>query len=425
MSSKTDNNRNAKIFLMMVVSLMLISLVAAPAEAGIKDSVKTFWSKTGPYVKSPAFWVNSIIIFAALFMLYTALLSSKVGSDKTQQTMVYIVIGLVAIIIATKFVGAGVPQYLWHNDNFRKTTQFLIGPSQEMGACAEPAHSFWKALFGFNPNPPCCGSGAYFNAKGICRQAILRTNENGSGLPALIIASILFFLLLSAYGKELGFQSMGANGGKWFPIILSLLLGALLANERITKNNLVIIGGWIAVILIGNSLSKSLSGDKDPKGTKKGFGFGLAFAFVQLVASMLGTTLFGTKVNASDIGFAMIFWNLMLGLFIGYIYSILTGQGILGRVLEDRKKKAEADVKELLDKGKYLDAFLRSLPFIGEKYSPKKDAEKARKDIEKITQDIEYVKNLYTITNNPATTTELDNQIAKLETKLTDAIKKI
>jgi Flp pilus assembly pilin Flp len=369
-----------KIAMLLLLSVVLVAVFSIPAEAAVKDSLRSFWSQISVFVKSWQFWVNAFIVFAGLFLLYTITLSEKAGSDTGKKVIIYIIIILAAVILSTKIVDdSGHPEKIWSNERFRGFTQFLIGPATPVGQCGttdEP--SAWKNFIGSNPNPPCCGTGVYQKTVGgklPCKQAILRTNESGAGMPAFLIASILFFLLFSSMGDKLNFKSMGGKAGEWFPIVLSVLLGALMANERITKSNVIMIGGWVAVLMIGKSLSKSLSDEKDEKGTKKFLGFALAFAFVQLIANMLGTSLFGGEVTAEDIGAPRILKNLFWGMVIGGAYSILNGGGgILGDLRKNLKDKQREDIKREVNDGKFWRAFGRSLPIIGRFIKPKKAA---------------------------------------------------
>jgi len=383
-----------KIAMLLLLSVVLVAVFSIPAEAAVKDSLKTFWSKISVFVKSWQFWVNAFIIFAGLFLLYTITLSEKAGSDTGKKVIIYIIIILAAVILSTKIVdSSGAPEKIWSNERFRGFTQFLIGPATPVGQCGttdEP--SAWKNFIGSNPNPPCCGTGVYQKTVGgklLCKQAILRTNESGAGMPAFLIASILFFLLFSSMGDKLNFKSMGGKAGEWFPIVLSVLLGALMANERITKSNVIMIGGWVAVLMIGKSLSKSLSDEKDEKGTKKFLGFALAFAFVQLIANMLGTSLFGGEVTAEDIGAPRILKNLLIGLVIGGAYSLMAGGGgVFKDLMKNLNEKQKEDIKKDVNAGKFWRPFMRSMPLIGRFFKPKTEAADNQRRDQAIMQQI-------------------------------------
>jgi hypothetical protein len=398
-SAKSSTAKN-KLLMLLLFAFVFITVSAIAVEAGPLDSLKTGWSQVRVYVLSIAFWINAVIIFGVAFVLYTLLMSKMMGSDTGSKTIIYIVLGIIALVIASKVVASnGTPQYIWHNEQFRSFSQFVIGPAAPLEGCAAPAHSFWRSLSGIEPNPPCCGTGAYFTRihnRQVCKQAILRVNENGSGLPALVISFVLFWLLFAAYGSRLGFNNMGAGGGKWFPIALSLLLAALMTNERITKNNVIMIGGWIAVFLLGNQLSKSLSAENDQKGSKKGFGFGLAYAFIQLMANMLGTSLWGGEVTAAEIGFASILKNVVIGICIGWIYSMLVGGGnIWSKRKKMLEKEQEKDIEQLINEGNTGRSLLRGLPgFIGRWFRPKKKADDKKKAIENLNKMLEELQNM-------------------------------
>ncbi len=428
--SMRQNSIKMKIWMLVLFIGLSFFANAVVVEAGPFDSIRTGWSQIRTYILSMQFWINALILFGVLFILFTLLLKKHMGSDKTTMTVMYIIIGVAALIIATKFVVGGVPQYMWHNEGFRDTTQFLIGPSRPLSPCAAPNPPWWRNIgSSWFSNPPCCGTGAYFKATAdnpaACKQAILRTNTGGSGLPAFIIAGLLFFLLFNGYGKNLGFD----RTGKWMPIILSLILAALLANERVTKNQILTIGGWITVLLIGNKLSKSMSGEKDPKGTKKGFGFGLAYAFVSLILNMLGTSLWGGTVAAGDVGVASILWNLGIGFMIGFIYSFFAGGGILGKILDERKKKTESDITKLVQSGKIKEPFLRALPFIGDRWAPKDNVKKMQGNIEKLTGQLDEIKKLYRLTadegtRNPNLYDQINEKVEKIENKIAESLRK-
>jgi hypothetical protein len=382
---KDSRQRGRKVLLILLTALVLMSLAATIVEASVKDSFKNAWGKMKVYVAKAAFWVNAVVVFFGLYILFILLLSEKVGSDTAKQVMMYILIGVVALIISTKFVdNSGTPEYIWKNVKFRDFTQFLIGPTTPLPACnTAQTPSFWKSMSGDTPNVPCCGTGAYkqvVTGKEYCKQALLRTNVQGAGLPAFLIASILFYLLFGGYGDKLGFKNMGGKAGEWFPIILSVLLGGLMANERVSKNDVIMIGGWIAMALLGHSLNKSLSSDKDEKGTKKFLGYGLAYAFVELLANMLGSSLWGGKVDSSQITAPRILKNIGIGLLVGFGFSILNmGKGTFAKLKENLGKAKEDDIKKDIDEGKYGRAVGRSIPGLGWLWRRKK-AEAKKKE---------------------------------------------
>ncbi|MBN1543930.1 hypothetical protein JW898_00530 [Candidatus Woesearchaeota archaeon] len=419
-----------RMFLLILFAFIFLSISSTFAEAAVRDSIRNGWSHMRTYVLSGPFWINTLIIFAVGFILYTILIAKSMGGgDNSTKIMMYIVLALIAIVIATKFVGAnGAPEYIWNNDQFRNFTRFLIGPRESLGACSG-SHSGIRAWLGWEPNPPCCGTGAYFTSAGgqrVCKQAILRTNQNGTGLPALIIGFLALYLLFGAYGSKLGFDRMGSSGGKWFPIMLSLILAAMIANDRIPKNHILMIAGWVAFLLIGNALSKSFAGD-DKKSSKKGLGFGLAYALVQLVLNMLGTSLWGTSVNASDFGSSTVVWNLLIGIGLGYLYSYMSsGNGIWKKVSDELRKKKEKDIEELAKRGEMRKALLRTIPIFGKHWSPKDEAEALKKKVKEITEELEMINRLYRVSPAPnaAQRAEIDSKVARLQDKIKDALKK-
>lgn len=390
-----DRPLNKKL-LVLLIFVVLLALSTPVVEAGVGDNIKATWGNMRVYVISGAFWINTVLVFAALFIAYNMLLKDKVGKDTFQKVIMVMIIVVIALALATKIVDDNNnPQFIWKVDNFKKATRFFLGDStQNIPRCDGKEHSFPRALLSMDPNPSCCGTGAYeFSVHGSpkCRQGILRVNENGSGLFAFILASILFLILFSAYGKELGFKDMGGKSGEWIPRILAILLGALMANSRVTKNNLVMIGGWVLVVLIGLKLSKNLSGDA--KVSKKGFGFGLAFALVQLVANMLGTTLWGGGyVDPATINMGTIIFNILKGMCVGWGWAILTkSKSSIGDILNERAKKKKKDIKEHMKKHEWWKAIRRWLPLLGNIWdiNDRNKKKRERADIEKDIKDLE------------------------------------
>ncbi|MBW2996821.1 hypothetical protein KY349_00605 [Candidatus Woesearchaeota archaeon] len=388
--SSTENSWNAKrILLLLLIVLVLFTITADAAEAAAMDRIKNTWSKASKYVKSGAYWVNALIIFIIGFLLFTFLLKDKIGSDNTQKAIMYILLVVIALLIASKILAGGVPQYMWKTEQLDRFTRFLIGPRAAVST------------------GDCSGTGAYFTQvreETVCRQAILRTNQSGAGLPAFIVAFLLLYLMFNVYGERFGFDKMGAGGGKWFPIILSMMFAGLIANNGTTKNMLLVTGGWIAVVLIGAAMSKTMSDEKDQSGMKKGLAFGIAFAFVQLILNMLGTSLFGAEYAAADIDMTIIFRNLLIGIIVGVIYSFMARKGV-GRNWRDHvNRKQEEEIRQLEEQGSYGKAwlkqagFLEKLPWIGKrikKWLTPKELDKKISAERKIDESIARLWNIY------------------------------
>lgn len=369
MSRRTGN----RILLIMIIVLVLFSITAEAAEAKAMDSIKNAWNSSKKFAKSPAYWVNALIVFGALFLLQIAFLRDKIGSDTTQKVIMYTVLILLALIIATKIVASnGVPQYIWKLGSFAQFIRFLLGSGAD--------GTYTKTIGG----------------QTVVRQGILRTNNNGAGLPALIVSFLILYLLFNVYKSNLG---LDGAGGKWLHISLSGVLAALIANQGTPKNTLIVIGGWLGVIILGGKLSKSFGGENDQKGAKKGFAFGLAFAFIQLIANILGTSLFGGEYAAADITIGLILRNILIGLAIGWIYSSMSGEGIFGRWRKAVGEKKKKEVNDLIEEGSYTKAFLRETPIIGtilkRWLSPKKKAEENTKKDEEISKRLEELYGMY------------------------------
>jgi hypothetical protein len=365
---RKGSDSRKKLLSILFLFILLFTISAPIVEAAAMTKVSAAWASMKVFVLNPAFWVNAIIIFGAIFLLYSLLLSNKVGNDTSGKVVMIIVLIIIAMVISTHIkTDQGVPDYIWKNTQFSKFTRFLIGSGQTTRTCAGGVGSQIKSILDWS-TPSCCGTGAYetvIRGRTVCRQAILRTNENGSGLPAFIIALILFYILFNAYGSKLGLGSTGSGGGKWFPILLTVLLAALVTNQRLTKNGLVIIGGWIALIIIGVNMSKSFAGDQKGQHYKRAFAFGLAFAFVELIANILGTSLYGYSVPASDITIISIIWNIIKGMPLGLIYSWLVGDRIYGRIKDRVDERQQKDIQQLIDEGYYGKPFMRNTPMVG------------------------------------------------------------
>ncbi|MBW2965199.1 hypothetical protein KY363_07110, partial [Candidatus Woesearchaeota archaeon] len=157
-----DLNTQRKVLCIVLLAFLFMTVSATFVDAAAMDRVKKTWGEVRHYALAPAFWVNALIIFGVLFVLYSLLLAQKMGSDSSQKVILYILIAIIAMIIATKIVAAnGVPQYMWKNTQFSKATQFLIGPTNPRNSCGGGVPSQVKAILNWDPNPPCCGTGAY------------------------------------------------------------------------------------------------------------------------------------------------------------------------------------------------------------------------------------------------------------------------
>ncbi|MBW2964183.1 hypothetical protein KY363_01875, partial [Candidatus Woesearchaeota archaeon] len=279
-----------------------------------------------------------------------------------------------------------------------------------------------KAILNWDPNPPCCGTGAYETTekgKLVCRQALLRTNENGSGLPALLVSFLAFFLLFKVFGDKLGFGDTGSGGGKWLPIILSGVLAALMTNQRVTKNTIIMIAGWVAVVLIGTKLSKKWSENTEEGGsrrsnhTKKLFAFGLAVAAVELACNLLGGSLFGGTVAAGDISFGRILWVLVIGLPFGFVYSLLTTDGLWRRIRGKADDEWKRRVDEDFANGNYGKSIFDNRPEVRDYIAEKrrKEEEKKARLLEAMNQQLAQLTAMYNanLAARPPNQTELEN----------------
>ncbi len=378
-----SKKRLAIMFLVLVIGLMLLSLTA---EAAFKDKARDSWAKTkngihkawshiSNYVRSGAFWINAILITILAIVLLVFFLSDKL-SDNSTKTLIYVLIGIIAIVLSTHIIdNRGNPTYLWKQEQFRQATQFFIGPTNAMGRCPVDVFlgsetlgtivGFGRDVVGLGGEPPCCGTGAYekfypeTNTK-QCKQAVLRINENGAGLPALIVATIIFFVL---------FKWLMKDTERKYLLSMAIVLAALLANERVTKNQILVIVGWVVLGIFGPKLAKLMGkvkeeGDEQSSGSFAGKTFGLAivYAGVQTALGLLGTSLWGGTVPASGFGTPTLFKHLLFGSGIGAVYALMTGDAMKDYFAKMSKAKKE-EVERQIGEGNYGRALVSALPF--------------------------------------------------------------
>jgi hypothetical protein len=148
----------------------------------------------------------------------------------------------------------------------------------------------------------------YLNQNNKLRQGILRGGQNGAGLPAFFLGSLLLLWLFYHYKWFEGNKTLGYG--------VPIFLAGLLANEpSLTKGVVMSYAWWTALLIIRSSFAKGWGKDKP------GVAFGLAFAIVQTVyVAIIGEPYLG-------IGSVDFLWNFVYGLGLGFVWDMLMGQG--------------------------------------------------------------------------------------------------
>ncbi|MBI5398291.1 hypothetical protein HZB03_02395 [Candidatus Woesearchaeota archaeon] len=377
-----------RVIILLAISIAVLLASAFVVEAQIKDSVRSGWGSVKSSIGSIGGWwqsaklymnvkmfVNFFVLFALLFILQMIFLKEHAQDEKQK----YAIWGL--CLIGTVIIGVQlIPQgnlYLWEKGTVADITRFTFG---------KPAGEITQ--------PGCEGDGAYAKVlpgnRGVaCRQAILRIGESGKGLPALIITFLVLYVIFSVYKGQLG---MGEGGSSKLVIILPVYLAALIANQGATKNQIIVMGGWILVIVIYARIKTSM-GEKG----NAGLALGLAFAFVQIIANLLGSSLLGGLFEPVEPQGITIWWVVIyigIGFGISFLYNTFIGKGggIFAQYFKQLDEERQKKVDDLMKAKRPWDALKQSLPilgwfkdFTGKMERPKpKTAEEFREEIKKI-----------------------------------------
>ena len=142
--TKTGKNK----LLLLILLVILIALTASIVDASVGSQAKDAFARTKFYVTKAPFWVNSLIILGVAYILYSIFLSKNVGGGNAQLVIIIIILAAGSMILSTKISDFdGNPNYIWKADNFKKTTQFLLGPpeGQKLSACRQQEYSFWSS----------------------------------------------------------------------------------------------------------------------------------------------------------------------------------------------------------------------------------------------------------------------------------------
>jgi hypothetical protein len=106
--------------------------------------------------------------------------------------------------------------------------------------------------------------------------------------------------------------------------------------------------------------------------------------------------LFGGEVTSEDIGAPRILKNLLIGLVIGGVYSLIAGGGgIFSDIRKQLKDRQKEEIKQEVKDGSFVRPFLRALPIIGRFFRPKKKAEETRRHDEVILAQIDRLSREY------------------------------
>ncbi|MFC1723320.1 hypothetical protein ACFL0V_04225 [Nanoarchaeota archaeon] len=393
----------AKLALLFVVIILATLLFAAVAEAAAKDKIRNAWGKTKgsiakiyneikPFIKSKAFWLNSILLFAALFILYNYFLGEKVGKTGGILVVMIIVMVLASFMISTKIVENDKPVYFWKMAKARTAVQFLFGPTAENTlVCAQQdrlgmLRSLVKSVTS-SSEPPCCGVGSYWKKvkisktqhKNVCKQAILRVNNSGAGLYAFLLAGIILYIIFTLLLKDkLGDKAQIIIG------IMAALLAGLIANDRMTKDQILMIAGWAGFIVLGLRLHKTW-GKKEGKSSFAGtmMAWALPYTGINFVLSMFGTSLWMSTIDSSQTGIGFILWDFIKGMILGAAIASLTTD-VRKKLAAHKSEQKEKLQEKLIKENRGGDLFMSGLPGAGWVY----DRVKLKKDMDEVSKTL-------------------------------------
>ncbi|MBI4738707.1 hypothetical protein HY772_03970 [Candidatus Woesearchaeota archaeon] len=377
-----------RMLILLAISIIVLLASAFVVEAAVKDSISSGWGSFKSSVGSVKGWwssaklymnvkmfVNFFVLFVLLFVLQMMFLK-EYSQDEKQKYAIWGLCLIGAIIIGVQLVPQG-NMYLWEKGTVADITRFTLG---------KPAGEITQ--------PGCDGAGAYAKIlpgnRGVaCRQAILRIGETGKGLPALLITFLVLYAIFSIYKGQLG---MGEGGASKLVIILPAYLAALIANQGATKNQIIVMGGWILVIVIYARIKTSMGEKGNP-----GLAMGLAFAFVQTIANLLGASLLGGLFEPVEPQGITIWWVVIyigIGFGISFLYSTFVGKGggIFAQYFKQLNEEQQKKIDDLMKAKRPWSALKQSLPILGwfKDYTqtmepPKpKTAEEFREEIKKI-----------------------------------------
>jgi len=268
------------------------TIVNALIIAGICLVVKTYglkeYGKEKAGMVATVFIIILISLFVASMINYSAVQPKELPEDVTYNA-------------EEKYVD----RWIWQYDQVKKMKLFLLGD--------EPG-------------------GSYTNEKGELKQGILKFGENGKGLPAFFIGSLLLLWLF------IHFEIFKKGGGKLFQYGIPILLAALMANEGYTKTSVMGYAWWTALIIINRSFKNTWGRDRP------GMAFGLAFAIVQTTY----TAIVGEPYL--KIGTDSFAANFIIGIGVGFLWDILLGKSGLWEAQARRTEAFKTRFSDLWEK---------------------------------------------------------------------------
>ncbi|MBU0461158.1 MAG: DnaJ domain-containing protein [Nanoarchaeota archaeon] len=339
-ASREISSEKKMLFLLAVVVFLVIGSIIVEAKLSdiIANSKTRFGAFKSDFLTKQRI-VNYALLTVVLIIASLIFLKDKMGDDKTKY-MIWIACFIVAIILTVHITEKA--QYIWQKEFVKDGKRYLLGDDTAR-------------------NDNCDGDGAYYDDKpGVdrCRQGILRTNQQ-KGLPSFIIALLVLLLVFSKYKDTLGF---GENKKLMYSI--AAVLAAIIANGGAEKEHLITMGGWILIAILYFSFK-----EKMPE--KAAMAFGLAYACIESLANLFGSTLLWGSAPVVVDSWVLI-KNFAIGIGFAMLWQNSFGEGgVMRHAFDKMGEKKKRDIDELVDEGKIGQAFITSLPVIGSIFGKK------------------------------------------------------
>ncbi|ENO12066.1 hypothetical protein MBGDC06_00104 [Thermoplasmatales archaeon SCGC AB-539-C06] len=293
--------------------------------------------------------VNALIVASVSLIIYNRFIK-KEGEKKNDLASIFVIIVISMFVAGMVNYSAVQPtdlptgvtydanskyvdRWLWQYPEVNKIKKFFLGASE--------------GETDFDPQ-----YGTYKGEKGLLRQGILKFGQNGAGLPAFFLGSLLLIWLFYHYKWFKDNKLMGYG--------LPIFLAGLLANEpSMTKGVVMSYAWWTALLLIRSSFEKGWGKDKP------GTAFGLAFAIVETVyAAIIG--------KGYLLGSTSFISNFLYGIVLGFIWDLLMGKGGIWEATGKRQQALKERIGRVWERegaakgAKYaLAELLNALPLIG------------------------------------------------------------
>lgn len=265
--------------------------------------------------------VNALIVASVSLVVYNRFIK-KEGEKKNDLASIFVII-VISMFVASVVnyadsqpsdLPAGVTydvnskyvdRWLWQYTEATKLRKFFLGAYQGEEGYHQDYHT-------------------YKDENNQLRQGILRGGQNGAGLPAFFLGSLLLIWIFYHYKWFKDNKLLGYG--------LPIFLAGLLANEpSMTKGVVMSYAWWTALLLIRHSFANSWGKDKP------GTAFGLAFAIVETVyAAIIG--------KGYMMGSTSFIWNFVYGLALGFIWDLLIGEGGIWEATAKRQEALKRDI---------------------------------------------------------------------------------